>query len=442
MPEYKHDPDELKKTRVVWDAPEKKTQRSSVLEKSISQRKAAKERDDGISCRRFVTDLQNFVRAKQFDYLVGVFLAANAITIGIQADRHAGEAVPGASTDITPLFSAINIVFCMIFTLEVGARLLANGANYLSIYSGSWKSRWFDVMVVLFTIFDELSQAFLQGTAVKRQIDSFGFLRMLRLSRLARILKMVTFIPELKSTVNLILASMSFFLWNCVLITFFIYVFAVYFTELSTSIVVASAVSVDNSEMQSHWGSILQSVLTLFSAITGGDDWRNYVEVFKDGDPWFELNSLAFSIYIAFAILVMLNLVTGVFVEGAQRIAKMDRHDASLACAANMFAGADLDCTAELSKAEFDELLEDPHMNEFLRAQGVQREDADKLVRVFDEDNSGELGLLEFVGGCIKLDDEAKSADLIMLRYNQIEMMKVIADLHSKMDQLVRDHLS
>ncbi|CAJ1390782.1 unnamed protein product, partial [Effrenium voratum] len=39
----------------------------------------------------------------------------------------------------------------------------------------------------------------------------------------------------------------------------------------------------------------------------------------------YELLALVFSMYIAFATLVMLNLVTGVFVEGAQRIAREEK---------------------------------------------------------------------------------------------------------------------
>ena len=37
-------------------------------------------------------------------------------------------------------------------------------------------------------------------------------------------------------------------------------------------------------------------------------------------------NTLVFSIFIAFATLVMMNLVTGVFVDGAQRIAREEKN--------------------------------------------------------------------------------------------------------------------
>eukprot|EP00408_Alexandrium_pacificum_P030613 CAMPEP_0171276706 /NCGR_PEP_ID=MMETSP0790-20130122/63978_1 /TAXON_ID=2925 /ORGANISM="Alexandrium catenella, Strain OF101" /LENGTH=86 /DNA_ID=CAMNT_0011745813 /DNA_START=34 /DNA_END=291 /DNA_ORIENTATION=- len=66
--------------------------------------------------------------------------------------------------------------------------------------------------------------------------------------------------------------------------------------------------------------------MALFMAISGGDDWRNFVECFKREPAWGVYVTL-FSIYIAFATMVMANLVTGYFVDGAQKMMNAEEED-------------------------------------------------------------------------------------------------------------------
>merc|ERR1711920_831552 len=99
------------------------------------------------------------------------------------------------------------------------------------------------------------------------------------------------------------------FFWTLVLLLGLMYCFAVYFTELSTEMV-RSHQGRDLSKISERWGSIGQAVISLFQAITGGDDWINFVLVFKDAsESTYVTCLLFFSFYIAFATLVMLNLV-------------------------------------------------------------------------------------------------------------------------------------
>ena len=131
--------------------------------------------------------------------------------------------------------------------------------------------------------------------------------------------RMVHLVPELKSMVCLISASMISFFWAVVLFVLLIYCVAVYFTELATDL----RVGADDTRLGQYWGSLGSSFLSLFQAISGGDDWANFIDVLEDSSQ--TLNTLVFSLYVLFATLVMLNLVTGVFVEGAQRILKDDK---------------------------------------------------------------------------------------------------------------------
>merc|ERR1712232_258157 len=145
---------------------------------------------------------------------------------------------------------------------------------------------------------------------------------------------MVHLFHQLKSMVYLIMASAGSFFWTVFLVSIMMYCMAVYFTDLATGIAQRSqaeggldygapsvtppcdSILSSSDKIQQHWGTIGDSILSAYMAISGGDDWRNLVDVFGR-DPSYLFNTLIFSFYIAFATLVMLNLVTGVFVEGA-----------------------------------------------------------------------------------------------------------------------------
>eukprot|EP00928_Gymnodinium_smaydae_P042798 TRINITY_DN2878_c0_g1_i3.p1 TRINITY_DN2878_c0_g1~~TRINITY_DN2878_c0_g1_i3.p1 ORF type:complete len:510 (+),score=83.75 TRINITY_DN2878_c0_g1_i3:70-1530(+) len=185
------------------------------LIKTIDDKREELEGEGGWRLTNVSARVKKYIQSKQFDYLMGAFLFANAITIGANAEYLASQAqISGRSTN-HPFFSIINMFFCVLFTLEIVLRVYTIGfKGFFGCRADGWKSRWFDFMIVVFTILDEVSLAFFSGTALRNGFASFGFLRMLRLGRIARLIKMVQFIPELKSMVYLILASMGSFMWT------------------------------------------------------------------------------------------------------------------------------------------------------------------------------------------------------------------------------------
>merc|ERR1719476_660401 len=102
----------------------------------------------------------------------------------------------------------------------------------------------------------------------------------------------------------------------------------------------------------------------------GGDDWQNFIDVFRAfGSFW--PNAIFFSIYVAFSTLVVLNLVTGVFVDGAQQIIREERETDMLKLAAKAFEKADIDHNGTLSREQFKELMGDHVFDDFLSALGM-----------------------------------------------------------------------
>jgi hypothetical protein len=297
-------------------------------------------------------------------------------------------------------------------------------ADGLSLYvKPGWKWAVFDTIVVCFQILDEMTQLLFVGTAMQEIIESLGILRLLRLGRVVRLIRMVRLIPELKSMVYLIAASMGSFVWTMVLLILMIYCVAVYFTELANDIARKSRGDL-REDIIKNWGSVLTSILSLFQAITGGDDWRNFIDVFK-GDSTFGLNAIVFCVYIAFGTLVMLNLVTGVFVEGAQRITKEDKDQFLIKSLQKFFNICDDDASFTLSYQEFKDHLESNGMEAYFKAADLDKKDARQMFKLLD--TSGQKGdagagshltIEEFVSGCMRLKGPARSVDLAALSYD------------------------
>jgi hypothetical protein len=352
--------------------------------------------------------IKGIVRSEYFDYFMGVFLMLNAISIGVQvnfmADHH---------DEIAPLgFRMISWSFCFIFTCELTLRLTAHGRNLY--YMKGWQWNVFDTIVVCFQLVDEFVMLFLTGTDIAEVIKNAGALRMLRLGRIVRLIRMVRLIHELKSMVYLITASMWSFFWTMMLLILMMFCVAVFFTETAGELAKDWKEQGDLGKadaINGLWGGVARSMLSLFQAITGGDDWNNFVAVFEH-DSIYIVNTLIFSVYIAFATLVMLNLVTGVFVEGAQRIIKEDKDNELVKTICKLFAMADENDSHDISWTEFEMQLETPQMDTFLQAVDLSKTNAKDLFQLMDLDETGTLTAEEFVRGCMRLKGPARSVDL------------------------------
>jgi hypothetical protein len=169
-------------------------------------------------------------------------------------------------------------------------------------------------------------------------------------------------------------------------------------------------------EVKAYWGSVPRSTLSLFMALFGGFDWRDGVDPLKALGADVHLTSVVvMCLYVAFASLVMLNLVTGLFVEGAQRIAKEDRDKELLCLAAHLFElGKDTDM--EMGLQEFDDVVGHQTMFNFCESNAIRVEEVDMVFQILLDPQTGKVDIVEFVVACKTLQGEARAADLQAVR--------------------------
>jgi len=370
---------------------------------------------------------EKLVKSDGFDQFMGVMLILNALVMGIQVNWQAGHLEESDPT----VFGWIDKIFCVIFVSELLLRMHVFRTDFY--FMEDWKWSVFDTAIVGLQVMEEVMAIVNSVTGPGEGGEggsNFGFLKLLKIGRLLRMVRMVRLIPELKSMVYLILASMGSFLWTCVLLALLIYVIAVYMTMMATDSLKSSLSSGSENtpqrdELKIYWGSVGDSIMSLFHSISGGADWADIIGPLTV-ETGTQVHNVTFTMFIAFATMVIMNLVTGVFVEGASRLAKEDKDKELVKMAFKIFDIVDDDGSAEIT---YDELMDNMASNslvEYLAAMDLSSTNAADLFKLLDEDESGTINIEEFVYGCMRLKGGARAADVCQI---VVDMRGVISSL-------------
>eukprot|EP00747_Dinoflagellata_sp_TGD_P217975 gnl/TRDRNA2_/TRDRNA2_90292_c2_seq1.p1 gnl/TRDRNA2_/TRDRNA2_90292_c2~~gnl/TRDRNA2_/TRDRNA2_90292_c2_seq1.p1 ORF type:complete len:513 (-),score=99.68 gnl/TRDRNA2_/TRDRNA2_90292_c2_seq1:145-1461(-) len=258
--------------------------------------------------------------------------------------------------------------------------------------------------------------------------SNFTFMRVLKILRLARALRLVRlfrFVSELRAMVCSISNSFKSLLWTLVLLMLMIYVVSIYFTQL-----IADArqqrfaeqktdLWKEDEVLHEHYRSLAYTGLTLYQAITGGVDWQQILRpILMYISPW---QAIVFAVYIAFAVLALMNIVTGVFVESALISAKEDKDQDMRARVRHMFTAMDADGSGTIDWHEFVAMLNDKKNKKSLKQLGIDVSKMKALFALLVGDTSG-VSIDELILGCQRLNGPAKAIDLEMLMYYNKQM--------------------
>merc|ERR1712224_480903 len=103
----------------------------------------------------------------------------------------------------------------------------------------------------------------------------------------------------------------------------------------------------DAMNLEHYWSTLPRAALTLFEAISGGVSWDEIVSPLMDISPKL---GVGFCMYVAFSTLALMNVITGIFVNGA--ITSADSEKAKQAANA-LHKAFDADNTGHVSREEF-----------------------------------------------------------------------------------------
>lgn len=387
--------------------------------------------------------LINVVGGQLFESFCASAILANAFLLGWMADYQIRENQKPEGAQYAEMG------FTLFFAAEVALKLLAFGRFFFQVHLG-WNL--FDSSLVVHGIVEVITS----WGATQNQNQSF--LRVLRLAKMLRILRILRFLQGLRALrliINSIMGSASAMLWSVLLLAFIIWLFAVVFVQAIAHYLHSSSPpgAAEAAMVRRYWGSLSLSMLSLFQASTGGEDWA-YVSapLMHVGLVWY----FVFIGYIAFFLLVVMNAITSLFVEATRTRAarddimainlELEEKDKYIEQLQDFFRELLPDEDGRISAEEFANAMWDPRLQVFAASLGIDVYDALAFFKTLSGNLHRTIDLDTFVVGCIKLRGEAKAVDMYALFAEQKEMTtkvtKRIAGLEFRIQELRKELLA
>lgn len=182
------------------------------------------------------------------------------------------------------------------------------------------------------------------------------------------------------------------------------------------------------AELQLWFGTVSKTMLSLYMAVSGGDDWHNFYDILQQVGT---RAALVFLIFILFFQIALVNILTGVFVENAMELAEPDRAETALRNRKKHIAEEnslgeicreeiDKDCSGGISKSKFYEAYDkrDSKLKDHLNVLGLNIHDVEMFFKLLSlGDQEQEVDIDSFVACCLRLKGAASSLELQQVEF-------------------------
>lgn len=322
------------------------------------------------------------------------------------------------------------------FAIEVILRLAAYGFGFF--LGKDWRWNVFDLTLVIIS----MSLILLDGLSV----SFFRLLRVFKVLRALQIVRLFRTFKELRLLVATILTSLPALWWSLAFVSLITYLCSILFVHASISHLQDLGAGHNGSDdslkpsLEEYFGTLPRSMYILTACITGGVDWT------KVGVPLWKVSyfyGFCFTLYVLGSVLGILNIVTGMFVERASNIAKIDRDvaitdeihkmEADVRDTMRLFQEFDTAGHGKVPVDEFMEFLAQERVIAYFATLDINVTHRGRLQAMFDVDDDACVSLEEFVIGCTRLRGPAAKSELA----NVLLLMRQFHDeLHESMNVL------
>eukprot|EP00927_Polykrikos_kofoidii_P068139 TRINITY_DN6351_c0_g1_i4.p1 TRINITY_DN6351_c0_g1~~TRINITY_DN6351_c0_g1_i4.p1 ORF type:complete len:650 (-),score=100.95 TRINITY_DN6351_c0_g1_i4:684-2591(-) len=346
-----------------------------------------------------------FVQHDRFENVVMCAVVLQIMFLGVQAD-FSTRAVDVTSQKV---FETVDILFCALFTTEIVLKIGALGKAYF--LGRDWRWSVLNVVLVVLHLFEIVTVAWAGSSGI-----SWSIMRFLRLLRIVRAVRLFAFVPDLRSILLSIFATVGPVCWTLLVLISVTFLISVAITQNVGDVFDVCTGSNGKAvgcpeDVQMFFGSLPLSVLTLYGSVAGGVDWRQVVIVLvKHVSP---VAGFLLVVHITFVIFALFNAVTSCFVQCTLRAAEDNQTDVLKTLAKDIFHKTKGSTAGSMGKHEFMSALQSQEMQEYFKVIGVDVDNAETLFDVVDINSSGTIELDEFVRSVVFLKGPAQAFDFV-----------------------------
>jgi len=398
---------------------------------------------------------QVVLRHDIFELSVSVLICLNSIFIGMVEHQAAKAAfanyearVRGEVSDsASPAWvRSCDLFFCIVFSIELLLRVVGEGGEFFMGADKTWN------LLDFLTVASSIAQEFLRSV----DLSFFRILRIVRTIRVLRVVRLIKVFFPLRLMLVAVVGAIVPLLWTFLFCLVVMYIFGIVIQQqVSDYISSLGGSPVADEDRLGHDAPMILSLqtlcptlnmtmLSLFMSMTSGISWN---------DLWEPLRHISvfagsvFTFYIGFMVLGVLNVVTGLFVQQAMKVAEADSDmliraeiDWKKSCFNSLkeiFQACDTDGSGKISFSEFQAQTKTLKVREMFQTLDLDVLEAEGLFKLLDLRGSGELGIDEFVIGCMRLKGNNRHVNLASLLYENKQAVSAISDLIGNIDRKI-----
>lgn len=256
---------------------------------------------------------EKIVNSRIFTMTITLLILLSVVLLGAEVDLYASldlnKQVPG-------WFHTANVIIVAVFVVEMALKFIAFGCrNFWCSKDASWNI--LDFCIVFLSVLD-LVLEMLSSSLDTRQLSLVRAIRIIRAVRGLRVLRMFRYITAFRTLALSVISTLGSLFWTLALLVMIFYFFSIVLTQLvADNCRFEKTMDSSNStiglacqqSVEKYFGSVPESMLTLFMTITNGISWEEAMRPLREVSTMAVLFLIA---YIAIAVLAILNVVTGV----------------------------------------------------------------------------------------------------------------------------------
>jgi len=392
------------------------------------------------------TFLQRIVQHWFFDVVCGVVILSNAVTIAISSHRtiewavqHPGEGMPPEKM----WESILSWVYMVFYTVELALRFVVQGWKFFS--GDDWAWNVFDFVLVVTVFYEKIIQR-LMTNLISVNVGWLRVLRLLKMLKIFRVVRLMRFFRVLRLMVSQITGSFMMLFWSFLLLFLMVFLFALCFLHGLTDYLVdtsSQSIPADVDEgIHDYWSSLSKAMISLYMAMAGGTDWEEIAA------PIRVISSLYYSIflfYVAFSFISVLNVVTGLYVDSAMKVSEQDENSVQeqtvereeVEKLVNLFIEQNEEKSRLMSWTGFRSALKTKEMADFMACLEISLKDVKRVFKALAR--SGYVDVDEFVTACTKVRGDYKGIDQLALLTETRRNSARIADLFEYFDDCFKE---